>query len=56
MPAIDLLEQRLADAWPPMAEEYLSQWRLRAAGGFTEHHRYRYWVPGESATCEDRGP
>lgn len=35
MPAIHLLEQRLADAWPPMAEEYLGHRRLRAAGGFT---------------------
>jgi ribosomal protein S18 acetylase RimI-like enzyme len=21
--------------------------------GFTEHHRYRYWVPGPGAACED---
>ncbi|TVT36408.1 GNAT family N-acetyltransferase [Amycolatopsis rhizosphaerae] len=35
MDPIETLERQCADAWPPVAEDKVGDWRLRAAGGFT---------------------
>ncbi|WP_091450599.1 GNAT family N-acetyltransferase [Actinokineospora iranica] len=35
MDSIDELETVCADAWPPLVETRLGDWRLRAAGGYT---------------------
>jgi ribosomal protein S18 acetylase RimI-like enzyme len=32
---MELLEQACAQAWPPIVDHRLGEWRLRAAGGFT---------------------
>ncbi|MGQ0842463.1 GNAT family N-acetyltransferase [Actinokineospora sp.] len=35
MREVDTMEEVCADAWPPLVEHRLGQWRLRAAGGYT---------------------
>lgn len=35
MYATEALERACADAWPPLVEDKIGDWRLRAAGGYT---------------------